>query len=228
VTRAGRVATSLAVFPELARCTSLDQFGGLPMEMLLTLGPFLGEDALLMTKVLRITVAAFHSHDLSVSAVSDVCRRCFLPGLTLARGNSALAHETWQLVSLLAYPARYALYGAWKTSLPTLHPALKLAELRSTAAVRFVLQRISKDNVSKYGRTFGRISHTSPYMLFQNILSKVQMYENFIQPLVDSLKYVSPLGLDVLVFCLLEGLSSQEKARIRVRLCQIIILNIFC
>ena len=41
------------------------------------------------------------------------------------------------------------------------------------------------------------------------------MYDNFIQPLVDALKYTSALALDVLSFCLLEALSNPEKTRMR-------------
>ena len=116
----------------------------------------------------------------------------------------------------LPYTARYALYGGWKTTLVTLHPTLRAASLKTTRAVRYVMQRLSKDNLKKFGRVLGRLSHGNPAALFDSLLAKVQVYDNFIQPVVDALKYANPLGLDVLAFCLVEALANPEKARMQV------------
>lgn len=43
----------------------------------------------------------------------------------------------------------------------------------------------------------------------------LQVYDNFIQPLVDALRYVNELAFDILSFCMLEALANPEKTRIR-------------
>lgn len=48
------------------------------------------------------------------------------------------------------------------------------------------------------------ITNSCHFHLFQ-VLSQIQRYDNFISPVVDSLKYLTPLGYDVLACILLCG-----------------------
>ena len=47
------------------------------------------------------------------------------------------------------------------------------------------------------------------FSLFQ-ILNQIQRYDNFIGPMVDALKYLTPLAYDVLA-CILESLNISVK-----------------
>lgn len=82
---------------------------------------------------------------------------------------------------------------------------------------------MTKDNVKPSGRLIGKLSHSNPGIIFDyvsiinaccgfmwltcalftiQVLSQIQRYDNFIIPVVDSLKYLVPLAYDVLA-CIL-------------------------
>jgi THO complex subunit 2 len=75
------------------------------------------------------------------------------------------------------------------------------------------MKRVSKDNVKPTGRVLGKLSHSCPGFLFDYILSQIQIYDNLIGPVVDSLKYLTNLSYDVLGYCVLEALSNPDKER---------------
>lgn len=41
-------------------------------------------------------------------------------------------------------------------------------------SLRFFLKRIAKDNIRKYGRLIGKLSHSNPAFLFLEIFEKVR------------------------------------------------------
>ena len=83
-----------------------------------------------------------------------------------------------------------------------------------------VCRRLTKDNVKQSGRQIGKLSHNNPGIIFdyvmtisvyvfikwrkvsQQVLSQIQKYDNIIIPVVDSLKYLTPIAYDVLA-CIL-------------------------
>lgn len=44
---------------------------------------------------------------------------------------------------------------------------------------------------------------------------QIQIYDNLIIPIVDSLKYLTSLSYDILGYCLIEALSSPDKQRLK-------------
>ena len=86
------------------------------------------------------------------------------------------------------------------------------------------LRRLTKDNVKPSGRQIGKLSHNNPgiifdyvsmwlvwwtvclppcsFVVFSQVLSQIQKYDNIIIPVVDSLKYLTPIAYDVLA-CIL-------------------------
>ncbi|VDP72176.1 unnamed protein product [Echinostoma caproni] len=99
-----------------------------------------------------------------------------------------------------------------------------------------VSQRLSKENIKPMGRQLGKLSHSNPGLLFDLVghrseprvpclvignfdlifhlyylLNTVQLYTNIIGPVVEALKYVSSLGYDILTFCIIEALVSDES-----------------
>ncbi len=92
----------------------------------------------------------------------------------------------------------------------------------------FWCRRLTKDNVKPSGRQIGKLSHSNPGIIFDyvrkwplfvtvrvcvcvcycrepcavwlilQVLSQIQKYDNFIIPVVDSLKYLTPMAYDVL------------------------------
>ncbi|CAG9091802.1 unnamed protein product [Plutella xylostella] len=73
--------------------------------------------------------------------------------------------------------------------------------------MKHIMKRVSKENIKPQGRHIGKLSHAAPAFLFDYMLLQIQTYDNLIGPVVESLKYLTSLSLDVLGYCLLEALG---------------------
>jgi THO complex subunit 2 len=52
-------------------------------------------------------------------------------------------------------------------------------------------------------------------LLCLQVLVQIQIYDNLINPVVDSLKYLTSLSYDVLGYCLIESLASADRDRFK-------------
>lgn len=50
------------------------------------------------------------------------------------------------------------------------------------------MKRLTKENVKPMGRQIGRVSHSNPCIIFDQILSQIQRYDNMILPICNALK----------------------------------------
>ena len=80
-------------------------------------------------------------------------------------------------------------------------------------SIKRIMQRISKENVKPTSRALAKLSHSAPGLLFDYVLSQIQLYDNLIGPVVDSLKYLTNLSFDVLGYSIIEALNNPEKDR---------------
>ena len=129
-----------------------------------------------MIRICRLCLQQASSGPL-YDAVQDLCARCFLPAFPLLPpGNPALGQEVWLLLQLFPYEIRFQLYGYWKNETSKMHPEIKLANMQTIKDCKYILQRITKDNIKKFGRQIGKLGHTNPVILFGEIVSKVQVH----------------------------------------------------
>ena len=100
------------------------------------------------------------------------------------------------------------------------------------------MKRLAKENVKQLGRQLGKLSHSNPGAVFEyvssvslcydklfdnittcpvllQVLSQIQKYDNFIGPVVDSLKFLTSLSYDVLAYCIMEALANPERERMK-------------
>lgn len=136
-----------------------------------------------------------------------------LPCIASASPNPSLLDEIWSLLAKYPHPIRYAVYTLWTEQFNS--ASLEEAKNSSVAEAKRLLRRLSKENVKQLGRSIAKQCHTNPIFVFQIILEQIQAYENLILPVVDCLKYVTPLGLDVLSFCIIQTLTDTDKARLK-------------
>lgn len=47
------------------------------------------------------------------------------------------------------------------------------------------------------------------------MLIQIQAYDNLIVPVVDALKYLTSMSYDVLIYCIVEALGSDDRARFK-------------
>jgi THO complex subunit 2 len=72
---------------------------------------------------------------------------------------------------------------------------------------------VSKDDLKMHGRALGKLSHSDPTLLWSIALRQIQSYENLVKPVVESARFVTPLGADVVVYVLLDDFSNPTKDR---------------
>ena len=78
-----------------------------------------------------------------------------------------------------------------------------------------MMRRLSKENTKQYGRYLGKITHGVPSVVFDTILEQIQAYDNLIVPVVDMMKYLTPMSFDVLSYIVLSHLASPTKERLK-------------
>ena len=214
--------------PPQARSYEEVKYHALPM--LLCLGPHAHQDPTLLFKVLRLCKSALgildngkYDSEALTTAIPPtsplygetltLMEEVFLPSLSLLPANCCLAEEIWAVLRHFPYVQRYRLYDGWKGDTTSSHPVLMKSKAAVLKSIKKLMQRVSKENVKPTGRQLGKLSHASPGLLFTYILSQIQVYDNLIGPVVDSLKYLTNLSFDVLGFCIIESLNDPNRTK---------------
>ncbi|KAL7470413.1 hypothetical protein ACHAXS_010651 [Conticribra weissflogii] len=160
----------------------------------------------------------------------EVLSKVMVPSLSLFPSDTAIAGELWSVLKLLPYTFRYRLYSSWrqpgleKGTLRSLMPAavrsgkipkplgIIESEIETGIAARYVLKRISKENIKDMGKKLSQTSHNNPLVVFTYILSQIESYDNMILMMVDTFQFVTPLGLDVMGYCMLCSLGGGDDS----------------
>lgn len=106
------------------------------------------------------------------------------------------------------------MYGYWK-ALYTTSLQLKVQGAVAERDAKSALRRVSKDDLKLHARALGKLSHSDPLVTWGVALRQVQSYDNLVKPLVESARFITPLGADVVVFMLLDAFSNPEKERMK-------------
>ncbi|XP_024602904.1 THO complex subunit 2 isoform X6 [Neophocaena asiaeorientalis asiaeorientalis] len=192
------------------------------------LGPHLSHDPILFAKVVRIGksfMKEFQSDgskqedkektEVILSCLLSITDQVLLPSLSLMDCNACMSEELWGMFKTFPYQHRYRLYGQWKNETYNSHPLLVKVKAQTIDRAKYIMKRLTKENVKPSGRQIGKLSHSNPTILFDYILSQIQKYDNLITPVVDSLKYLTSLNYDVLAYCIIEALANPEKERMK-------------
>ncbi|XP_072285366.1 THO complex subunit 2-like [Pyxicephalus adspersus] len=196
--------------------------------MLCFLGPHLSHDPILLAKIVRLGKALmkeFQSDasqaegkekmEILFSCLLSITDQVLLPSLSLMDFNACMSEELWGMMKTFPYQYRYRLYGQWKNETYNRHPLLVKVKAQTIDRAKYIMKRLTKENVKPSGRQIGKLSHSNPTILFDYILSQIQKYDNLITPVVDSLKYLTSLNYDVLAYCIIEALANPEKEKMK-------------
>uniref|UniRef100_G1N666 THO complex subunit 2 n=1 Tax=Meleagris gallopavo TaxID=9103 RepID=G1N666_MELGA len=227
----GAKGSPISPLPNKRAPKQADSFEDLRKEvfnMLCYLGPHLSHDPILFAKVVRLGKAfmkEFQSDgskqedkekmEILFSCVLSITDQVLLPSLSLMDCNACMSEELWGMFKTFPYQYRYRLYGQWKNETYNSHPLLVKVKAQTIDRAKYIMKRLTKENVKPSGRQIGKLSHANPTILFDYILSQIQKYDNLITPVVDSLKYLTSLNYDVLAYCIIEALANPEKERMK-------------
>lgn len=177
-------------------------------------------------------VLADSESEVDIKCIDDntmsVLSTFMVPSLSLFPSDTLLPKELWSLLKKLPYTLRYDLYSAWRkpglekgtlrSMLPKDIKSGKIpkplgnieSEIETGIAARYVLKRISKENIKDMGRQLSKTSHNNPLVVFTDILSKIESYDNLILMMVDTFQFATELSLDVMGYCLLLSLGGGD------------------
>ncbi|KAJ8298480.1 hypothetical protein KUTeg_025011 [Tegillarca granosa] len=188
------------------------------------LGPYCAFDAVLVIKLVRLGKTFMTKRqsqglkpedDVAYYGFLNMLDEVILPCMALLTCNCCISEELWAFLKLYPYELRYRLYGNWKNDSYNHHAKLIRTKADSLERAKYIMKRLSKENVKPSGRQIGKLSHSNPGILFEYVLSQIQRYDNFIGPVVDSLKFLTSLSYDVLAFCIIEAVANPEKDRMK-------------
>lgn len=208
-------------------------------EMLVSAGPYLYRNTLLLQKVCRVLKAYFLSAlklvskedgaSVPVNGVNVVPRvhlkearlrieealgSCLLPSLQLIPANPAVAHEIWEVMSLLPYEVRYRLYGEWEKDNERI-PMILAARQTAKLDTRRILKRLAKENLKQLGRMVAKLAHANPLTVLRTIVHQIEAYRDMITPVVDAFKYLTQLEYDVLEYVVIERLVQNGREKLK-------------
>ena len=98
---------------------------------------------------------------------------------------------------------------------------LELRQVEARRDSKRVFQRINiikgshSSSMHTNGRPLGKLAHSNPCIVFNTAVHQIQAYDNFVDPVVETMKSLTVMGYDVLMFVLLDAFSNTEKARMK-------------
>jgi hypothetical protein len=111
----------------------------------------------------------------------DVCRLfdvVIWPSLALMESNSSVAEEICNVLKKLPYEDRYRLYDLRKNDTFQSHSWLIRRKVDCGKRIKYIIERVIKDNAKPTDRELDKLSHSCPGFLFDYILSQIQIYDN--------------------------------------------------
>jgi len=178
-----------------------------------------------LVRVLLIEELAKNGTELE-EPVYHLLETFLIPSLSLFPSNPSISSELWSILDLLPYQTRYALYASWKKNgleksalKQPRKPLMQIeSEVKTGCDIKYLMKRVSKDNIKDMGRQISKVTHNNPLVVFTTILSQIESYDNFILMMVDTFRYMTWLSLDVMGYCLLVSLGGGDGGEARSKL----------
>eukprot|EP00939_MAST-03C_sp_MAST-3C-sp1_P001797 g1797.t1 len=202
----------------LSPIDSIVRLGTSLLPIVSELGVLVGTDAQLFVRLCRLVKAAYKNSevlesDAERSALERVLCRVLVPSVSFLGPNPAAAAELWSVLKDLPYSTRYKMYASWKMGDYEMGNEAIVTRIERLAlkATKSALKQLTTESQRPVGRKLAKIAHSSPLILLDHIVSRVESYENMIRPVVDAFKFLGPLSLDMLSFVTLDHVASDRS-----------------
>jgi THO complex subunit 2 len=211
-------------------CTTLQDLVDFVEPFLSFIGPLVSRDVIFVTKLLRlarvhllstIPIDASGKVKTELDETHPVCqvwymmiRKYLLPGLSLVSGNAVFAVDVWSVVRLYPTTSRWRLYGEWRSSYQS-HGELRVREAQCNTESRAILRRLSHQSIDALSGPVAKLAHSNPTIFFTIAINQICSYENLAEVVILALRCLTTMGLEVLVFVLLDALSNEDKERVK-------------
>uniref|UniRef100_A0A914HDU3 THO complex subunit 2 n=1 Tax=Globodera rostochiensis TaxID=31243 RepID=A0A914HDU3_GLORO len=189
------------------------------------LGPYIGARHEVAIKLIRLLNTYYSDEEALKPVINEtkvhktimsLCDAVLVPAASLLESNFAYCEELWQILSRFSYMDRYRIYHRWRTVHTERCWDLSIQKGKVFGMTRYIMKRLSKDTAKVMGRQLGKLCHTYPTIPLDYLVAKVQDFQNFIGPVVESIRFLSSLEFDVLSYCLIENLAAPEKQEFKI------------
>ncbi|KAJ1515893.1 THO complex subunit 2 [Coelomomyces lativittatus] len=133
-----------------------------------------------------------------------------VPCLCLLQTPSiTLNMQVWHLIGGWNVSKRFSLYHHMKQLYQ--QPLLQKVEHHVRHVTRYWMKRISKDVVKVYSRKFCKLASGNPVPVLANIVATIMQYENLGSAILEALKYLDAMAMDVLLYTSITSFADQSQ-----------------
>ena len=141
----------------------------------------------------------------------NIVTNVLFPALSLSQANVFLSETLWSILRYLPYNTRYKLYGYWQDAVYDLSPELMAAKVKIVNETKTFRKTIVKGKkIKETSRYFAKLALSHPTIVMTMMLENMASFDNLIPLIVDLLKYMTSLNLDVVSFVLLRQISNPK------------------
>lgn len=196
-------------------CQTVDDFFVLANTFMNISGVNIGRDADLVLKLCSIgkKSLAVDQSEHNLSRWRDLLRRLLVPALSLTEANTEVVSAVWGLVKQYPTNVRYAIYAEWYEGPTSRLAPITAAFKRTKVETEGYLKRLSKKNLNEMSRALAKTAVSSPGQVFKVALAQVEAYPNLIEVFVETAKYYTDMGFDILHWSLLRSLGGMQRSR---------------
>jgi len=187
------------MLPALQRCTG-----------------WLHDDPELTTMVFRVHRVVirhlFQTELGDIGHVGDTLKCLFQIYSFIPSPNVSLGAELHETMRKLPYNMRYRLYGWWRNECYDTYPELMVIRARTIKATKHFLRRycVDETNPKKPARQLASVVAGQPCIVLDIVTNQLQSYSGSIELIVDSFRFLTPLGRDVLIWDLLRQMEKKR------------------
>ncbi|KAF8312836.1 hypothetical protein DL93DRAFT_2098082 [Clavulina sp. PMI_390] len=145
----------------------------------------------------------------------NMLRRYLLPALSLTRSNAAFNGEVWSLLQFFDVTERWGIYGEWLSEAYVKYLELKVRHKEVTREVRGILRRVTSTGSTRLAVPLAKLAHSNPCIVFTECVKQAMAYDNLIEAIAEAGQCLTPMGYDVLVWCILTAFSNSSKPRMK-------------
>ncbi|OLY80910.1 THO complex subunit 2 [Smittium mucronatum] len=184
------------------------------------IGPQLSRNIVLLTDIIRICKVELSNLDLPTelklnSKWTGIFRLFVIPAISKAKCNPALINEAWGVLNKFDIRTRFSIYHEWKDLRYSENVEMEAVKKSSLSEIRSVLRRLSKETVKTMGRKLCKVCHMNPLVALPLIVDRISYDDNLIGPIVEALRFLTPLGIDILMFVAIEVMFDNNRPRVK-------------
>ncbi|KAL1714796.1 transcription factor/nuclear export subunit protein 2-domain-containing protein [Schizophyllum commune] len=204
------------------RCRTVEDIPDVVEPLLRYIGVHLYRDSLLVSKLTRLACSQLHPlrdagkfDDPAFQFWFNALRLFFLPALSMTRGNAVFTVDVWGLVNLYPPEQRWQMYGEWRQHTYANHKELQLRRIQVDRESKGILRRLSHQSIDSLSAPMARLCHTNPTIIFTNAVGQIMAYDNLAGVFIRALQFSTLMGLDILVWVVLDAFSHPTKPRVK-------------